>query len=92
MILVGLVGGSRTEADLGIILRNRLRIMGTVLRSRDVQEKARITESFTNERLALFEDGTLLPVIDTVFSIEEISAAHNYMEENRNFGKIVLTL
>jgi putative PIG3 family NAD(P)H quinone oxidoreductase len=92
MILVGLVGGSRTKTDLGIVLRKRLHIMGTVLRSRTVTEKAELTKSFATERLTLFEDGTLVPVVDTVFPIEEISAAHTYMEENRNFGKIVLTI
>jgi NADPH:quinone reductase-like Zn-dependent oxidoreductase len=92
MILVGLVGGNRAEVDLGAILRKRLHIIGTVLRSRSEEEKAVVVRSFQAERLHLFEDGTLVPVIDKVFPLQEISQAHTYMEQNRNFGKIVLTL
>jgi len=92
MILVGLVGGTRTEIDLGLVLRKRLHLMGTVLRSRNQEEKAEVTRSFQESRLHLFENGTLAPVIDTVFPIEEISQAHSLMEQNRNFGKIILTV
>lgn len=91
MILVGLLGGSRAQIDLATILRKRLHIIGTVLRSRSADEKAEVVRSFRSGRLPLFEDGTLVPVIDTVFPFEEVSRAHAYMEEDRNFGKIVLT-
>jgi len=92
MILVGLLGGSTVEADLGIILRKRLRIIGTVLRSRTLSEKSELTRSFQDERLPMFETGTLVPVIDKVFPLSQICEAHTYMQENRNFGKIVLTV
>jgi len=91
MIIVGLVGGDRVEVDLGVVLRKRLRFMGTVLRSRNLEEKAELTRSFSESSLPLFENETLVPVIDSVFPIEEISQAHAYMEQNRNFGKIVLS-
>lgn len=90
MLLVGLVGGSRVEADLSIILRKRLRIMGTVLRSRNLEEKTKLVRSFRGECLPLFEEGTIRPVIDSLFPIEEVARAHEHMEQNKNFGKIVL--
>lgn len=90
MLLVGLVGGNRVEADLRIILQKRLHIMGTVLRSRNLEEKTKLVTSFRDECLPLFEQGRLRPVIDSLFPIEEVAKAHEYMEQNKNFGKIVL--
>jgi putative PIG3 family NAD(P)H quinone oxidoreductase len=92
MVLVGLVGGSRAQIDLGPILSKRLKLIGTVLRSRSEEEKTELTRSFQEWRLPLFETGSLSPVVDRIFPLEEIVQAHTYMEENRNFGKIVLTL
>jgi len=91
MLLVGLVGGSQVEADLSIILQKRLRIMGTVLRSRNLKEKTKVVRRFREEGLPLFREGTIRPVIDSIFPIEEVAKAHEHMEQNRNFGKIVLS-
>jgi len=90
LILVGLVGGRKIQADLGILLNKRLTIIGTVLRSRSVEEKTQLVREFTRRVLPLFETGQIKPVIDKCFQLEEAAEAHRYMEENRNFGKIVL--
>lgn len=37
-------------------------------------------------------EGKLKPVIDKVFSIDDIVAAHNYLESNQQFGKIVVNI
>lgn len=92
LIIVGLVSGAKVEADLGMILRKRLRIMGTALRSRTFAEKAALTAAFSTKMLPMFESGRLHPVIDTVFEWTEIEEAMRYMGENRNFGKIVLSI
>jgi len=90
MIIIGLVSGSKVEADLSVILRKRLRIMGSVLRFRTLAEKAQLTHLMIENVLPLFEQRRLTPVIDRVYPWQEVSAAHSYMEENRNFGKVVL--
>lgn len=92
MIVVGLLGGHSVPADLGVILRRRLRILGTALRSRTVLEKAQLVAVFREKVLPLFERGQLKPVVDRVFPWEEVVQAHHYMEANRNFGKIVLRI
>lgn len=90
MILVGLLGGGTTSMDLGQVLRKQLRIFGTVLRARPLEEKMALTQAFRRHVLPLFENGKLRPVVDRVFEFGEVAEAHRYMEENRNFGKIVL--
>ncbi len=90
LILVGLTAGAKAEFNLSIALSKRLKIIGTVLRSRSIEEKADATRRFAEEIVPLFESGKLKPNIDKIFKIEEIRAAHEYLESNASFGKVVL--
>ena len=90
IILVGLVGGAMSQLNLSVLLRRRLHVIGTVLRSRERDEKAALAERMRTDLVPLFEAGALSPVVDRVFPLHEAAAAHAYMEENRNAGKIVL--
>jgi NADPH:quinone reductase-like Zn-dependent oxidoreductase len=74
----------------GMILGKRAHIVGTVLRSRPIEEKISLAREFSDRMLPLFESGQLRPVIDRVFSFKEIRDAHRLMESDSNFGKIVL--
>lgn len=90
LMLVGLTAGAKTEFDLGLALRKRLTIKGTVLRGRSTEEKAEAVRSFRDEVVPLFEKGVLKPNVDKVFAFAEISAAHEYLESNESFGKVIL--
>jgi NADPH:quinone reductase-like Zn-dependent oxidoreductase len=90
LVLVGLTAGRRANIDLGVLLSRRLRIEGTVLRSRSDDEKTEITVAFANTNLALFADGELTPVVDRVFDMTEIGSALAHLESNANFGNVVV--
>lgn len=90
LVLVGLVSGRKAEFDLGMALTKRLKIIGTVLRSRVAEEKAVATANFIREVLPLIEAGKIKPNLDKVFKMENVQAAHEYLESNESFGKVVL--
>ena len=90
LILVGLVGGRTAEFNLGLALTKRLKITGTVLRSRPTEEKAEATAKFITDVLPLLESGKVKPNIDKIFPMNEIRKAHEYVESNESFGKVVL--
>jgi NADPH:quinone reductase-like Zn-dependent oxidoreductase len=90
LVLVGLTAGARAELNLAAVLAKRLQIVGTVLRARPLEEKIAIAREFSSRVLPLFESGRLRPIIDRVFSFAEIGAAHELMESNGTFGKVVL--
>jgi tumor protein p53-inducible protein 3 len=90
LCLIGQLSGNKAELDLGLVMRQRLRITGTTLRPRTTEEKADLTKKLADFALPRFADGRLRPVIDTVFPIRQAAEAHRYMETNQNFGKIVL--
>ena len=92
LILVGLTSGSTAEFDLGVALRKRLRIIGTVLRSRIADEKADAVEGFAEKVVPLFENETIRPNLDRVFSLDQVREAYQHLASNQNFGKIVLDL
>lgn len=91
LILIGLLGGPSAPIDLSRILKQSLRIRGTVLRPRPVEEKIRLNQEFRRRILPFFENGVLTPIIDREFPLEEAAEAHAFMESNGNFGKIVLS-
>jgi putative PIG3 family NAD(P)H quinone oxidoreductase len=94
LVVLGLMGGAvADEAHLGHVLRKRLTIIGSTLRSRSDDYKARLVADFSAEALPQFgEGGALVPVVDSVVPWSEVRAAHERMEANLNVGKIVLSL
>ena len=92
LIILATQGGGTVEANLGAIQRKRLRIIGTLLRPLPLAEKIEITRQFTEFALPRLADGRIVPVIDSVFPLEEAPAAHRHMESNANVGKILIDL
>src|SRR5262245_8654045 len=90
LALIGFLGGSRGQIDIGQILGKRLSVFGTTLRRTPLPQKIALTEAVAAFALHRFESGELRPVIDTVLPLEQAAEAHRQMEANSNVGKIVL--
>ncbi len=90
IVLIGLMAGAKNEIDLGLVLRNRVRIFGTVLRARPLEEKIAATRAFEEQVVPLLARRKIAPVIDTVMPLDQAAAAHVRMSSNDSFGKIVL--
>ena len=92
LLLVGVLTGTRCEVDLDPILLKRLRVLGTVLRGRPLEERRTFTRHFRERWLPRLAEGRLRPVIDSIHPWEQVARAHEAMEANRNFGKLILSL
>ncbi len=90
MLLVGTMGGASAPFDFGSVMRKRLTLRGTVLRSRSAEEKARATRLFAAHVVPLLARARVRPVVDSVFPLAEVRVAHERVEANENFGKVVL--
>jgi NADPH:quinone reductase len=90
IVLVGLLAGARQEIDLGLVLTRRARLLGTVLRSRPLEEKLAAMRAFEDRVVPLLARGKLAPVIDVVMPLDDAARAHERMASNAGFGKIVL--
>jgi putative PIG3 family NAD(P)H quinone oxidoreductase len=92
VVVIGVLGGASADVNLAQLLMRRLQILGLVMRSRALADKIAITQAFIRESLPLVADGTLVPVVDSVFPLDRAAEAHEKMERNDNVGKIVLSL
>lgn len=92
LVLVSTTAGAQAMLDFSTVMRKRLTIVGTMLRARSKEEKATATRLFAEQIVPLLADGTIKPVIDRVYKMEEIREAHARMESNESFGKIVLLM
>jgi NADPH2:quinone reductase len=92
MVLVGTTAGAQATLDLSAVMKKRLTIIGTVLRSRSNEEKATATRLFAEQVVPLLADYTVKPVVDRVYKLEGVREAHARMESNESLGKIVLSL
>jgi tumor protein p53-inducible protein 3 len=90
LVQIGLLSGAKTALDLGLVLGKSLRIVGSRLRPRPLAEKIAITRRFAVEVWPLLLSGEVEPVIDSVFSMEDAGAAHDYVRQDRNLGKVIL--
>jgi len=90
MMLIGVMGGIKAEINLAMMMVKRQRIIGSVLRSRPVDEKASIIKQFEQTVMPLFACGTISPLIHASFALSEAAQAHELMEQGGHFGKIIL--
>ncbi len=89
-VLLGLLGGAQTSLNLGRLMAKRQSLIGVTMRGRSTLEKIELSRAFVRTTLALFSDGRLKSLVDSVFSLSDVARAHERMEANQNLGKIVL--
>jgi putative PIG3 family NAD(P)H quinone oxidoreductase len=90
LVLIGLMSGVKAELDLATVLRRHLTIMGSTLRTRSVEEKARIVAAFTARFGSAIEAGRIKPTLYKVLPLADAATAHRLMQASEHFGKIVL--
>ena len=92
LVVIGVTSGIKAELNLALMMVKRQQIISSVLRSRPVAEEGEIVAEFTRRALPRFADRTVVPIIEKVFTIDQVADAHRMMEEDKHFGKIVLKI
>ena len=90
-VSVGRNDGPVSEIDLDLMARNRLRLIGVTFRTRTAEEALQCSERCAADLAGAIDQGTLRPVLDRVFPLADLPAAHAYMVSNSQVGKIVLS-
>jgi putative PIG3 family NAD(P)H quinone oxidoreductase len=90
LLIVGLTAGTSAELDMRAVLRRRLRIIGTVMRARGLEEKIAVARAFAEGGLALLESGVVVPVIDRVLPMSAAAESHRIIASNQTIGRVVL--
>jgi len=90
IVVVGLLAGARADVDLRAVLNKRLLIRGSVMRSRPLEEKIAVMQTFARQVVPLVQKGALRAVVDRTYTFAEAAEAHAHMASNEGFGKLVL--
>ena len=91
-ILVATLGGETTEIPLRVVLKKHLRVIGSTLRSRSDAEKSALLQRLVESVWPRVAAGAIRPVIDRTFPMERAAEAHRVLKEQKNIGKVLLTL
>ncbi|HKV02594.1 MAG TPA: NAD(P)H-quinone oxidoreductase [Ktedonobacteraceae bacterium] len=92
IVFLATQGGVQANVNLGMLMGKRISLRGVTMRTRTLEEKLAVTRRFATNVLPLLANGKVKPVIDQVYPLEKIAEAHKVMEENRNFGKLIVRI
>jgi putative PIG3 family NAD(P)H quinone oxidoreductase len=92
LVLIGLMKGATGEIDLSAVLRRHLSIIGSTLRPRPPEEKARIVAALLERFGDALEAGRLRPALHKILPMADAGEAHRMMAASEHFGKIVLRI
>jgi NADPH2:quinone reductase len=92
LVIIGAAKGPKAEIDTSLMSRKRLRMMSSILRPRTIEYKAMLAAELLDKVWPLYGDGTLRPIIDSTFPLEQAARAHARMESGQHFGKVILTV
>ena len=90
IVVIGLQGGRKGELDLGTLLTKRASVHATSLRGRPAAEKATVVAAVLEHVWPLVADGSVRPIVDRVFPLEQVADAHRWVEESNHVGKVLL--
>ncbi|MBA3641627.1 MAG: NAD(P)H-quinone oxidoreductase [Acidobacteria bacterium] len=91
LVQVGLIGGSKSEINLRLVLQHRLTVTGSTLRPRSVEEKGAIARELEAKVWPLLTRGDIGPIVHATLPLREAAAAHRLLESGEVIGKVVLT-
>jgi len=90
IVFLSTMGGVQANVNLGMLMSKRISMRGCTLRTRTLEEKLAVMHRFATSVLPLLANGKVKPVIEQVYSMEEVGNAHVEMGENKNFGKLIV--
>jgi NADPH2:quinone reductase len=92
LVFIAHLRGTKTELDVGEVMRRRLTLTGSTLRPRPIAFKGAVAASLRARVWPLIDAGKIKPVIYKTFRLEDAAEAHRVMESSTHIGKLVLTL
>jgi putative PIG3 family NAD(P)H quinone oxidoreductase len=90
IVLIGTIAGGRATLPLMSILGKRLAVIGTVLRGRDVVEKAAATDAFVRDVMPLIAEHRVEPIVEATIALADAEDAYALLESDTTFGKVIL--
>jgi NADPH:quinone reductase-like Zn-dependent oxidoreductase len=82
LVTCGATTGPDAKLDIRFLFTRQLSILGSYMGTKDELRTV----------LKLVAQGRLAPVVDKIWPLHECATAHHYLENSKQFGKVVLTI
>lgn len=92
IVFLATLGGTQANVNIGLLMSKRIQMRGCTMRTRTLEEKLAVTRRFTTQALPLLANGSIKPIIEQVYPMHDIAEAHRAMAENKNFGKLIISI
>nr|WP_324259551.1 NAD(P)H-quinone oxidoreductase [Cellvibrio fontiphilus] len=92
IVNIAFLNGSKVPVDFMPLMLKRLTLTGSTLRAQSSLVKAVIASELMEKIWPLLNSKIIAPIIDSVFPLHDVAAAHRHMESNQHIGKIILDL
>lgn len=92
IVVLAFMGGAKVHLNCLPLLRQRAQIIFSKLRCQSDDYKRTLVESFEKEVIPYMNDRIIVPVANKTYPLEEVAQAHARLEDNKAWGKIVLTV
>jgi putative PIG3 family NAD(P)H quinone oxidoreductase len=90
LVIIALLTGTKAEIDLSLLMRGRQRVIGSVLRSRSLEEKIEVHDRFEERFWPDLVSGEIKPIIYKTLPIQDTEGAQSILANNENIGKVIL--
>ena len=92
LVLIGLMGGSKVEMELAMLMMKRTRVIGSTLRARSPLQKAVVLDQLVERVWPKIASGEIKPIVDTVLPITSVDDAHALVASDKTIGKVILSV
>ncbi|CAG9420525.1 TPA: NAD(P)H-quinone oxidoreductase [Providencia alcalifaciens] len=90
IIQIGMMKGNPTQLNMMPLMVKRLIHTGSTMRSRSNEEKAQIARELYQQVWDIVQSGKIKPIINKIYTLNQVESAHQYMESGDLIGKIIL--
>ena len=89
-IVIATLGGAESKIDMNTFFKRGIKLIGSTLRSRSSEMKAKILADLEAKLWNKFSSGAIKPVIYKTLPITSAEEAHVILQRQENLGKVVL--
>jgi putative PIG3 family NAD(P)H quinone oxidoreductase len=90
IVVVASQPGDEVTLALRDLMGRRAHILGTTLRRRPLEQKASLVQQFARRVVPWLDAQRVVPIVDRVFDLEQVTEAFDYVRTPGKLGKVLL--
>ncbi|MEZ5569385.1 MAG: NAD(P)H-quinone oxidoreductase [Halioglobus sp.] len=92
IVNIAYLQGFKAEVNFAPLLMKRITMTGSTLRAQTFEQKTVMVQEIMQHVFPHLENGTIAPIVDSIYPLEAAGEAHARMESGAHTGKIILRM